>query len=318
MVWLVVVILGGVVVLNVLAFNHARAMMKFSGGGERTHTPAALTALAKMRVLLTGVSNPRPMSGSTPSEVAEDCQEVTIPGEDGITLGGWYCNRGADTPLVILFHGYCVEKSALLDEARGMLGLGVSVLMVDFRGSGASSESHTTMGADEADDVVSAVGYARARLAHAAVVVFGQSMGAAAILRAVDVRGLQLDGAILEAIYGSLMSAVRNRFALMGVPAFPSAELLMFWGTVMCRFNGFRINPTAYARSLRCPSLFLHGDSDSRAKLAEGERVFGAASGEKQMVVFKGVDHESYLNACPEQWRECVGAFLAMVTKQKT
>jgi pimeloyl-ACP methyl ester carboxylesterase len=127
---------------------------------------------------------------------------LPVPGPDDITLAAWYCNRGRGTPVVILFHGYSAEKTSLLGEARAFFDLGASVMLVDFRGSGGSSESYTTVGVREAEDVAVALHYARRRLSHGNVFLFGRSMGAAAILRAVHAHGTQPDGVILEAVFG--------------------------------------------------------------------------------------------------------------------
>lgn len=93
--------------------------------------------------------------------------------------------------------------------------------------------------------------------------------------------------------------------------AFPSAELLTFWGGCQFGFNGFAHNPVEYAASLRCPALFLHGEDDPRATLAEGRRVFDAVPGPKRFVTFDGVGHDSYVARHPEAWRAAVRGFLA-------
>ena len=151
-VW-VILILAGFAAVNGLAYNHERAMMHFSTGGTGTSKPEALSLGDKAKVLLTGVNVPRPVGARSPSELSAGCQTIVVKCPDGATLGAWYSNRGAGTPLVVLFHGYAAEKSCLLPEARAFGELGMSVLLVDFRGSGDSSEAYTTIGFDEAKDV---------------------------------------------------------------------------------------------------------------------------------------------------------------------
>ena len=163
--WLTIgalVAFAGFAGLNASAYGHAEAMLRFSYGGPRTMTPERLGLLSRVKLLLAGVNVPRPASHRRPSELAPDCRLLSVPEPGNITLASWYCNRGRETPLVILFHGYSAEKTSLLREARALLDLGMSVLLVDFRGSGGSSESYTTVGVHEAEDVVAAVRYARA------------------------------------------------------------------------------------------------------------------------------------------------------------
>lgn len=245
-----------------------------------------------------------------PEELAADCRRVTLAGADGVTLEAWACERGGATPLVVLFHGYAAEKGALLPEARAFLSLGASVMLVDFRGSGGSSAHYTTIGVREAEDVAAAVRYASARLPHRSLVLFGQSMGAVAILRAVNDRLVAPDAVILEAAFDSLLHTVRNRFASMGVPSFPSAELMVFWGEIQYGFDGFAHNPVDYARGLRCPALFQHGAEDTRVSVAESRRVFDAAPNPKAYCEYAGAAHESYVAKSPEEWRREVSGFL--------
>jgi pimeloyl-ACP methyl ester carboxylesterase len=311
--WLAVgalIVIAGFAGLNALAFNHAEAMLRFSDGGLRTTSPERLGLLSRINVLLAGVNIPRPRSDRNPSDLAPDCRELSVPGPSGVTLASWYCDRGNGTPLVILFHGYSAEKSSLLGEARAFLALGSSVMLVDFRGSGGSSESYTTVGVHEAEDVAAASHYARRELSHREVFLFGRSMGAAAILRAAHAHAIQPDGVILEAVFDSLLNTVRHRFRATRVPAFPSAELLVFWGGRQWGFDGFEHNPSAYAASVRCPVLLMHGERDPRVRLTEARRVFEAIPAAKELVTFEQSGHESYLSNHASQWRNAVERFI--------
>ena len=296
--------------LNMLAYNHARTMMQFSSAGMRTGKPEKMTFWSKARVLLAGLNIPRPESNLDASVLASGSQVLSIKESDNVTLETWYCNRGKETPLVILFHGYTAEKTSLLVEAKAFLDLGNSVLLVDFRGSGGSSESYTTIGIHEAEDVVAVLQYVREHLSHRKLILFGQSMGAAAILRAVAKHNIQPDAVILEAVFDSMLNAIRNRFHTMKVPSFPSAELLVFWGGRQWGFNGFRHNPAVYASSLDCPVLFMHGIDDFRATLAEGRRVFDAVGSPKEFITFEETGHESYASSRENKWRVTVGDFV--------
>jgi alpha-beta hydrolase superfamily lysophospholipase len=60
----------------------------------------------------------------------------------------------------------------------------------------------------------------------------------------------------------------------MGLPTFPAAQLLVFWGGVQQGFNGFRHNPAEYARSVKCPVLMMHGEHDSRVTVEQARNIF--------------------------------------------
>jgi pimeloyl-ACP methyl ester carboxylesterase len=235
-----------------------------------------------------------------------------------VTLASWYCGERIQSPLVILFHGYAVDKSGLMAQARTFLGLGASALLVDFRGSVGSSESYTTLGVREAEDVRAVVDYARSVLAHPSMILYGQSIGAAAILRAVSTQGVTADGVILEGVFDTLLNAVRNRFRATGVPAFPSAELLVFWGGRQAGVDAFELNPVTDAALLRAPALFLHGAKDRRATLVQARRVYAAVPGGKAFRVFDGAGHGPLVSQRPAEWRAEVADFLQQVASPGT
>jgi pimeloyl-ACP methyl ester carboxylesterase len=301
-----VIAISGVVMLNVLAYNHAWAMTHFTDGGARTVKPEELTLGNKIKVLLSGINIPRPCGEQHASDVAADCRTVMIGSSDNTTLEAWYCDRGEATPLVILFHGYSADKTALIKEARAFLDLGASVMLVDFRGSGGSSESYTTIGVREAEDVAAAVQFSKEKQQHSNIILFGQSMGAAAILRAIRNDQINPDAIILEAVFDTMLNTVKNRFRTMHIPSFPGAQLLVFWGGRQWGFNGFKHNPADYAASVHCPALIMHGEDDPRAEIADGRRVFDVIPAPKTWVQFKNTGHEPYLATRPEEWRAAV------------
>jgi len=313
---LAVIVAAGFLALNIIAYRQAWVMTHYSTGNPRTDKPEALSLSQKIKVVICGVNFPRPCNALRPDSVAPACRAITIPGTNGIKLGGWYCPAAPDKPLTIFFHGYGSEKSSMIPEARAFLDMGYSVLLLDFRGSGDSSESYTTVGFREAEDVASAVNYSRLNLPHRRLILYGGSMGVAAIVRAVAACGVQPDAIIAENIFDNMLNTVKHRFQAMGVPSFPSAQLLVFWGGVQGGFNAFANNPAEYAASVQCPILFLHGSDDPRAHLEDARKVFDAVPGPKRFREFPGLGHESSIVRFPKEWRVAVGQFLDEAPKQ--
>jgi dipeptidyl aminopeptidase/acylaminoacyl peptidase len=306
-------LVAGVTMLNVLAYNHARDMMQFTLNATPTGRPEELPFWTTVQTLLRGVKIPRPSHERSPWILAPGCRALSINGPDNITLATWYCDQGKGTPLVTLFHGYAADKTSLMREAKILIDLDLSVLLVDFRGSGGSSESYTTAGVREGDDVATVVRYTKENLsqAHTSTILFGHSMGAVAILRAVHEHSVAPDAVILEAVFDTMLNTVRNRFAALGVPSFPSAELLVFWGGWQADFCGFSHNPVDYARSVHSPALFMHGVSDSRATLAQSLRVFEAVAGPKEFIEFEAIGHEALASKYPQEWQAAVAEFIS-------
>lgn len=303
--------LAGVVLLNVVAFRHARAMLAYSAAGDKTPPPEGLTAWGKAKALGLGVTVPRPAVTRTPADVGLSAETVRFAADDGVNLEAWLIAPPGAKGTVVLFHGYAACRSALLPEAEAVVGLGYAALVVDFRGGGGSDGSDCALGYEEARDVVAALRYARGRQLSGPVVLFGQSMGGAAVLRAVAVHGADPDGVVVEAVFARTLTTVRNRFELMGAPSFPGAELLVFWGGVRAGFDAFAHDPAEYARGCRVPALVLHGGADRNATPDEGRAIFDNLAGRKELVIFDGVGHTSLCAADRPRWTADVGRFVA-------
>ena len=260
---------------------------------------------------MTGVNVPKPMGDSTPEDVGLSFETLRIPLGDGVTRGAWYCRNRSGSDLAVLFHGYSEEKSSLIPEAGILHRLGCSVALIDFRGSGESSESSTTIGFSEAEDVVEACRYVEGLGNHDRLILYGKSMGAAAVLKAVQSGEISPDVLVLESVFDELLHAVENRFRRMNVPSFPSAQLLVFWGGVQSGYNGFSHCPVDYAKAVTCPVLFLHGEGDTSAAVTEGRRVFESAGSRlKEFTSFPGLGHVSIAKTRPEDWARGVEDFL--------
>ncbi|MBI3462001.1 MAG: alpha/beta fold hydrolase [Planctomycetes bacterium] len=298
-----------VIVPNALAFMHAWSFTHFSESGTRPRPPEMLSVLERGAVLLTGVRLARPSNRETPEDYGLDFRVHRLANSAGQRLEAWHIPCQAPRGLCILFHGYAASKASLLPEAAAFHSLGYDALLLDFRGSGGSDGAATTLGYSEAGDVAAAVQFAQLDLQADSPILFGRSMGSVAILRAVQ-EGMKPKAIILECPFNRLLDTVGNRFTAMGVPSFPFAEMLVFWGGVQQGYSGFDHNPVDYARAAQCPVLLLHGLGDPRVTHEQAREVFENIASEKRLVTFAGIGHEPYLAKEPDRWRSAIEVFL--------
>lgn len=298
--------------LQLMAWFHARAFLNYAEKGGREPSERIRHTLGKAGLLLTGVHRPRPQNDRTPADWGLPSETVRFTAPDGTALEAWLI-PGAGRP-VLLFHGYALARSSLLDEAAAVHALGHPVLLTDFRGSGGSEGNRTTLGYLEALDVAAAVRWMTRRLPRTgAPILYGQSMGGAAVLRAVAELGVPAQGLILESTFDTLLHTVRHRFRALGWPAFPAAESLVFWGGVQSGFNGFRHNPADYAARVTLPALILHGGRDALVSVEDTARLFENLAGPKRQVAFPRAGHASCRPADPDRWRRAVAEFLLVL-----
>lgn len=298
---------------NGLAYLHARGMTHFVESGERTPPPGEIPLLGKLRVALLGVRIPHPVNTRTPEDVGLTFETRRFPGEAG-DLEAWVIPAEQAHGLVLLFHGYAGNKGELLEIASRFHDLGWGTALTDFRGSGGSQGDRTTLGWNEARDVAATVRWAREALHEPAPVLYGFSMGAAAVLRAVAVEGIKPRAVIVEASFDRMLTAVQNRFHMMHLPSWPMANLLLFWGGLQNDFDSFAHNPADYAARIDCPTLVLQGALDDRVTVREAQAIHAALRGYKVLHVFPAAEHEASLGASPEDWSAVVVPFLARVT----
>jgi alpha-beta hydrolase superfamily lysophospholipase len=307
------VVLLGALAGNGLAWMQARAMTHYAAAGQRTAQPEALTLPEKVGAVLTGVTIPRPENRHTPADVGLAYEVRQIPLGVGEQLEAWWVPQAAPHGTAILFPAYASSKESLLHPTAALYARGWAALLVDFRGVGGSSGQDTTLGVREAADVARAVAYARQIGAPGPLVLYGISMGSAAVLRAVAAAGVTADAIILESPFDRLLATTENRFHAMGLPAFPAAGLLIFWGSVQQGFNGFSHNPVDYAGAVRCPALVLYGARDPRVTPAQARAVFDRLGGPKQFVTVPDAGHELLIDVNPDLWQQEVGQFLDQI-----
>ncbi|MEM9774984.1 MAG: alpha/beta fold hydrolase [Chloroflexota bacterium] len=297
---------------NWVAFNHAKRMTQFVPTGDRTKSPEDLSTIEKLPLLIFGITVPRPQNDQTPADLGLMHQIVMIE-SDQHQLEGWHiqATKAPSLGTVILLHGYSASKTQLLTETLAIHEMGYDALLVDFRGSGGSTGNETTIGYAEAEDVAAAFQFTVDQNLPQPVFLYGVSMGGAAVMRAVATTEIEPNGIIVEAVFDEMLTTVENRFDTMGVPAFPAAQLLVFWGGVQHGFNGFEHNPADYAEQIEVPVLMLHGSNDPRATLAEGQHIFDRLAAEqKTIIIFDGAEHESTIGVDPDLWQQSVRSFL--------
>lgn len=308
---LFIALLLGFVALNFLAYRHAAAMLTYRVDAVRPPSPDSLSWSQKAQALICGVAVPRPQNKFVPSNLDLKSETITFRAADGTRLEAWLLRPAEPHGTVLLFHGYSAARDSMLEEAYEFLQLGYAALLVDFRGCGSSDGTTTTLGYHEAEDVAAAVEQMQQHDLQRPLVLYGRSMGAAAVLRSIAVHHVRPDAVILESPFANMIGAIRNRFDVMHVPSFPAAELLLFWGGVQTGIDGFEHNPVDYAGQCRTATLVLHGDADRLATPAEGLAVCNAVAGSHEFVTFIGTGHTSLHTADPQRWRDAITPFLS-------
>jgi alpha-beta hydrolase superfamily lysophospholipase len=291
--------------MNCVAAFHAYQFTHFSlKENQKTPHPTELSTLQKLKVAVLGVENPRPENNKFPTQNFK-----TVKIQSNKEIEGWEIKTKDSIGTVIIFHGFGGHKSSMLDKADVFLKLGYNVLLIDFMGSGGSEGNQTTIGYFEAEQVKTSYNYVKVS-GENNIVLFGTSMGAAAIIKAISDHQIKPSSIILECPFGSMYETVCARFHSMNIPSFPMAGLLVFWGGIENGFWAFDHNPATYAKKITTPTLLLYGEKDERVSRREIDDIFSNLTGEKKLETFPLAGHENYLNKYKEKWIRDVSDFL--------
>lgn len=250
-------------------------------------------------------------NGQTPADRGLSYVTHNITVDEGAWLETWLIPASAAKGTVVLFPGNQGSKrNQLIGPAQTFHALGYNCLLVDFQGLGGSSGNTTTIGLKESADVAKAAAFVNALGLPSPFILYGVSMGSAAILRAIDQKTVAPDAVVLELPFATFLNAIRSRLRFHRLPPFPTAELTAFWGSVQHGVNGFSHNPVDYAKAVDCPALVIHGAQDKWTQVDEVRTLFENLSGPKQLVISPDAGHHQLIGVDRDLWETSVAAFL--------
>jgi hypothetical protein len=295
------------VLLNAISIFHSYKFTHYTGQSiEKTKDAKKLTTIQKLKTLLFGVNNPRPVNDKFPLTKFE-----TIYLTSNKKLECWYIKTENSKGTVILFHGFSGQKSSMLDKEEVIRQQGYSTLLVDFMGSGGSEGNQTTIGYLEAQQVKTCYDFISSK-GEKDIYLFGTSMGSVAIMKAINDYHINPKGIMLECPFGSMYKTVCSRFKTMHLPAFPMAGLLVFWGGIENGFWGFGHNPIEYAKNIKCPTLLMYGAKDEKVSRGEIDEIYANLGGRKVLKIYTEAGHENYLIKYKVEWTKDISDFLSV------
>lgn len=237
-------------------------------------------------------------------------EKVIISTKDNIKLQGWYIKTKATAiGTVILFHGHGAKKSAVATEAEAFRQLGYHTFLLDFRAHGSSGGNTCTIGFEEGEDVKLAYQFVKNK-GESNIVLWGISMGAAAITKAMNDYALKPSKVILEMPFASIAQAADGRIKMMGLPGQPLGTFITFWGGALHGFWAFDMKPAEYAKKITVPTLLQWGKLDPRVQEAETNAIYANLSGKKQLAIYETAGHQSLCSLEHDKWMTNVSEFL--------
>lgn len=228
---------------------------------------------------------------TTPVEVGLSFEEVWLEAEDGVKLHGWWLPHPEAQKTVLFLHGNAGNISHRVPLLRRLYDLGLSILIVDYRGYGLSegkpSEQGTYLDAEAAWRYL-----AEARsIAPNEIIVYGRSLGGS--IAAYLASGKPTGGVILDSTFTSLPELASELY-----PYLPARWL-----------SRFRYPTGRFLERIEKPVLILHGREDALIPPHHAEKLFEQASHPKELAVLPGGHND--LPFVTERYWQVVGNWIA-------
>ncbi|MGH8223574.1 MAG: alpha/beta hydrolase [Woeseiaceae bacterium] len=233
---------------------------------------------------------------ATPRDAGMEYEDVYIETADGVTLHSWFV-AGTTSRVLLFFHGNAGNISHRLDSIRLFRSLGLSVLIIDYRGYGQSGGRVTENGIYQ--DAEAAWRYLTATRGVAAndIVLFGRSLGGSvASWLAVRHEPLAL---IVESSFTSVPDIAQELY-----PWLPARWL--------ARMNHATRD---YVRDARCPVLVVHSRDDEIIPFHHGEAIYAVANEPRRLLVLNGGHNDAFLRDS-RRYLEELQAFLADASRR--
>ena len=228
---------------------------------------------------------------ATPADIGLAFQAVTLRTADGEALAGWFVPASTARGTLLYLHGNGGNIGHRLDQIEVFHRLGLNVLIIDYRGYGASSGKPGEEGTYQ--DALAAWTYLtqQKRLAPERIVLFGESLGGSI---AAWLAARQPPAGLV--IYASFTSVPEMAQALY--PMFPASRLVRY-----------RYDTRAALGNVNCPVLILHSPEDEIIPFSHGQALLEAAHEPKRLVQLRG-GHNDALQVSREVYTREIGAFL--------
>lgn len=211
--------------------------------------------------------------------------DVFFPVADGIRLGGRLHIAKKDSPVILLFHGNGEIASDYDRDSILYKEMGVSLLVVDYRGYGKSNGRPTASALlDDATAVYRQVRHVLAErgLDGSRLFIMGRSLGSAAAIEAASHAGDEIEGLIIESGFASALPFIKNKRGSLPDDLKGGAD-------------GFA-NAKKISR-LDIPTLIIHGQADLLLPVGHGKKLYESCGGEqKRLVIIPNAGHNNLLH----------------------
>ena len=214
---------------------------------------------------------------ASPVDIGLDYESVSLVTSDNVRIHGWFVEAKQHRGTILFFHGNAGNISHRLESLQIFNRLGLSTLIIDYRGYGQSegrvSEKGTYLDAEAAWQYLTVVRGVDPQQ----IIFFGRSLGGAVAANLAIKH--QPGGLILESVFTS-------------VPEMASKLYPFFPVRMLCRFS---YNAKLAVQKVFSPVLIIHSQDDEIISFENGLELFASANAQKTFLKIRGGHNEGFL-----------------------
>lgn len=238
---------------------------------------------------------------------------ITSTNYGNLKLHAYEINANKNSNIwTIVIHGYMGKGSGMTAYTRQFVDRGYNVLMVDLRGHGLSEGNYVGMGWHDRLDIIDWINYLVNKNPDNQIMLFGVSMGAATTMMTT---GENLPSNVKLAISDCGYTSAWDEFGyklkqLFNLPKFPVLYAANTVSSMKAKYSLQEASAVEQVKKSKTPTLFIHGSIDDFVPFEMLDKVYNAASCEKEKLVVEGAGHGLSSTVNPELYWETIDRFI--------
>ncbi len=214
---------------------------------------------------------------ATPEDVGLPFEDVFIKAEDGVTLHGWFVKSATLSNKILIFlHGNAGNISGRLEKIKLFHRMGLSVLIVDYRGYGKSEGKPSEAGMYKDAEAVYEYVIQHKDVSHENIIVYGASLGGAV---AVDLASKhKVSHLIVDSSFTNAVDMAKRIF-----PFAPSFLIKT------------KLDSLNKIKKVDASKLFIHSREDEIVPFILGQKLYEAAPSPKEFLEIKGGHNDGHI-----------------------
>jgi alpha-beta hydrolase superfamily lysophospholipase len=293
--------LMSVILLSGCSGNDAEKNVENTGGRHMTALSNPDYSTLDHPEVLGLLFHPRPEWGA--SSHTEGAKNLTIPVDDGISIGATLHYADKSAPVILYFHGNGEIVSDYDELGPVYSGMGINFLPVDYRGYGRSTGSPSVSGMmQDSHKIFTWIRkWLREEAYSGPIIIMGRSLGSASALELASNYENEIDGLIIESGFANIIPLLR----LVGI----DIERLGI-------SEKDDLQHIEKIRGVNKPVLIIHAEYDHIIPFSDGQALYGACnSSDKRFLKIPGADHNTIFAVGMKEYLKEVGMLVDKTVK---